>query len=126
MMIGAPDVPLRAVDPADGTCTTVEKLRVQSATARSCLRLVAVFGTSSVWVRLWLSVTASVALCPVASHVMLFPSGAAPSRITAVRAASIGWEKATLILPRRATAGWPSARGASLKVAPVTLGAGSV
>src|SRR5258708_24065085 len=92
MMIGALDVPIRAVDPAEGTWTTVEKLRVQSATARSCLRFVAVFGTSSVWVRLWLSVTASVALCPVASQAMLLPSRAAPSRRTDLRAASLGCE----------------------------------
>src|SRR6266704_377769 len=59
MMIGALDVPSRAVDPADGTWTTVVKPSVQLATTRSCLRLVAVLGTRSVWVRLWVSVTAS-------------------------------------------------------------------
>src|SRR5438552_4035868 len=121
MMIGAPEAPIRAVDPADGTWTTVVKPRVQSAMARSCFRFVAVFGTSSVWVRLWLSVNASVAICPVAFQVMLRVSRAAPSRRTGVRAESIGWEKVTLRLPRKATACWPSARGASLKVAPATL-----
>src|SRR6202165_6198150 len=126
MMIGAPDVPIRAVDPADGTCTTVVKLSFQSVTARSCLRLVIVLGTSNVWVRLWLSVTARDAVCPALSQVMLLASTAVPSKRSGVRALSIGWEEAGLRLSRSATACWASGRGVSLKVEPVTLGAGSV
>src|SRR5437763_17163516 len=90
MMIGALDVPIRVVDPADGTWTTVLKPMVQLATARSCLRFIAVLGTRSVWVRLWLSVTASVALWPVASQVMFLASTAAPSRRMGGRPGAIG------------------------------------
>src|SRR5438045_4970636 len=79
MMIGALDVPIRAVDPADGTWTTVVKPMVQLVTARSRLRFVAVLGTRTVWVRLWLRVTASVALWPVGSQVMLLEPTAGPA-----------------------------------------------
>src|SRR3984893_1027253 len=113
MMIGAPDVAMRVLDRADGTCTIVVKLSFQSATARSCRLFVAVFGTSSVWVRLWVSVNASVALWPVLSQVRLFASTAVPSRTRGVLAASIGCEKLTLRLARRAIACWASALGAS-------------
>ena len=62
MMIGAPEVPIRAVEPAEGTCTMAPKFSFQSATARSCRRFAAVFGTSSECVRLWLTVSATVAI----------------------------------------------------------------
>src|SRR5256714_14904493 len=103
MMMGAPDR-IRAVDPADGTWTMVAKLSFQSATARSCLRLVAVLGTSSVWVRLWLRVNASVMLCPALSQVRLLASSAAPSSSTADALASIGCEKGRLELTCRGLA----------------------
>ena len=62
MMIGAPELPIRAVDPAEGTCTMAVKVSFQSATARSCLRFAAVFGTSNEWARLWLTLSATVAV----------------------------------------------------------------
>src|SRR5207245_10651326 len=77
MMIGALDVPIRVVDTADGTWTTVLKPMVQLATARSCLRFIAVLGTRSEWVRLWLGVTAGEELWPLATQVKLLASTAA-------------------------------------------------
>src|SRR5438045_9360959 len=126
MMMGALDAQTRAVDPADGTCTMVVKLSFQSVTAVSRMRLVAVFGTSRVWVRLWLSERGTFAVRPYLSQLMVLRSSWAPSRTNGVRAGSIGCEKVTLRVPCSVTACWPSASAASLKLAPVTLGAGSV
>src|SRR5947208_13687768 len=104
MMMGALDAPIRAVDPGDGTCTMVLKLSFQSVTGMCGMRLVAVFGTSRVWVRLWLSERGTFAVRPYLSQLMVLRSSWAPSRSNAVRAASIGCENVTLRVPCSVTA----------------------
>ena len=126
MMIGAPEAPILAVDPDEGTCTMVVNASFQSAKGVSCLRLAAVLGTSSVWLRLWLSTMEDVTDCPVLSQVTAFSSSAVPSSSSGVRAGSIGWENVTFSLPRSGTACWPSTSAASLNVTAVIFGAGSV
>ena len=64
MMVGAPDAPMRAESPCDGTSITVVNDNFQSAASGSSLRLTAVCGTDSWYCRLCPSLRLRAALFP--------------------------------------------------------------
>src|SRR2546428_7756361 len=65
MMVGAPDAPIRAGSPCDGTSMTVVNDNFQSASSGSCLRLTAVCGTDSWYWRLCPSLRPRMAPFPL-------------------------------------------------------------